>query len=1036
MPRTPRSVCSLVALALAAPLFARGAQDLPPPKQDPPAPAPAGGDPAPEPLRKDLGEPKVERGKAGPDLVIPVNTRQPSGRTAQKRRPDLPDAPARASSAAPAPRTARPAASDGTAASRASISEASSERLVESLATRKRIDDEEGQRVRAELAARGAEAGAALRAGLATKRSEAAVVLAELLFPIAGAEDLALLHRRALEGLTATGAKRFAAGFAAAEPERSDWILAWFDAANPNLRAEAERQAIARELALEPFRERLAHAHPEVRRRALRVLEQRRDPALASAALRLLDDESPPTAQACAALLVAHGGAAEWELLAARVRAFSYDRAWGRAIAALLEEEAASAVALLALEDLGGCAAAFSHENVFIAAAGAAAVGAIGLRCDDERATLWLRERVPHLLVRAIAGEVGYSELPLLRPALLRLLRRMSGVDLGEDGAAWKTWWGRVGGSFTPRREFFVLDPAALGELELHTTYAAGEVARELAFAQLSDGVLASTVSAPQRRWLDAAEMRALHDEIALAGIARAEWPAGRFGESGEERRSIELRRGASTKRIDGSPRSGDARWDRLCAAVAALEERTAWQPYLDAQRFARFADLHAAEAAWWSAAHAPNERRARLRGLIAHAFDDLDPALAWDAYDELERALPSGEVLEAEAAAALLAFVGVEAPLDPLRRAVVELVAKRGAPGVIEDVKTIFALRPARQEERLALGSVLASAGPDAVRAALLDPRPPVLAGAAEAAPVLSAEPPLSRLFELTRHGTAQVRLASIRALGRLGAEASSGPLIQIFERAEISERLEAAEALARLATPSSLAALSRALASDDALVRRAIFQGFAESDAVAATLALASFAVGSGGASADGLRARAACLDKPLDQIRSVCGSLAEATETRRAAALLWAEALDAAALPLLLQVLEETPDDTGVIQALSWLSCRSFTPTTALAEARRFAEAHVGESAQLWFARACEENALPLPERGETLRSSPSRRTLEALCDVLQSGAPELRMHAARYLREALGEDLGYVTLVTDPPTCERIARSCRRLLRERS
>ncbi|MBL8896275.1 MAG: HEAT repeat domain-containing protein, partial [Planctomycetes bacterium] len=393
-------------------------------------------------------------------------------------------------------------------------------------------------------------------------------------------------------------------------------------------------------------------------------------------------------------------------------------------------------------------------------------------------------------------------------------------------------------------------------------------------------------------------------------------------------------------------------------------------------------------------------------------------------------------ELLEPEAATALLAFVGVEAALDPQRRAVVELVAKRSAPGVLEDVKTLFALRPARQEERFALGSILAAAGPDSIRKALVDPRPPVLAGAAEAAQALSSEPPLPRLLELARHPTAQVRLASIRSLGRLGAAAAAPALIEIFERGGLEERLEAAESLARLATPPALAALSRALASEDALVRRAVFQGLASSDAVAAALALASYAVSAGGASSEGLRARAAFLDKPIEQIRSVCGSLAETMEQRRAAALLWAEALDAAAVPLLLQLLEETPDDTGLIQGFAWLTCRAYVPATALSEARRFAEEHAGESAQTWFARACEESARPLPESGAALRSSPSPQTLEVLCDVLQRGAPELRMHAARYLREALREDFGYVTLVTDVATCERIARSYRRLLRERS
>ncbi|MBL8899467.1 MAG: HEAT repeat domain-containing protein, partial [Planctomycetes bacterium] len=695
MPRSIRPLLSFPALALAAAVgWTRAPQDFPPQRQDPPAPTRE--DEEPQKLRSDLGAPKVERGKAGPELVIPRNSRQPSARTARKRLPDLPDAPAPAPTSAPEPARVSDTARAATLAplgappeERASIAEASSTRLVESLTTRKRLDDDEGLRIRAELAARASEARGALRAGLAAKRSDAALLVADLLFAIADAEDLHLLRRRAAEGLTASGAKRFAAGFLAAEPERTDWIFAWFDAANPNLRAEAERQAIARELPLEPFRARLAHAHPDVRRRALRVLEQRRDPELASAALRLLDDEQPSIAQACVALLVAQGDAAVWAELQRRVRGFAYDRTWARAVAAVLEKEAASAVALLALEDLAGCAAAFSHQDAFVSSAGVGAVAAIGLRCDDERATLWLRERVPHLLVRAVGGELAHPELPMLRPALLRMLRRMSGLDLGEDGTAWKTWWGRVGENFTPRREFFLLDPNALGDFELHTTYVSGEDARELVFAQIRDGVLASAVSAPQLRWLDADEMRALYEELARSGIARAEWPAGRFGESGEARRVIELRRGGSSKRIEGPPISGDARWDGLCAALVALEERTAWQPYLDADRFARFGDLVAAEASWWRAAHEPHERRARLRLLIAHAFDDLEPALAWDAYDALERALPGGELLEPEAATALLAFVGVEAALDPQRRAVVELVAKRSAPGVLEDVKT-----------------------------------------------------------------------------------------------------------------------------------------------------------------------------------------------------------------------------------------------------------------------------------------------------------------------------------------------------------
>lgn len=1027
----------LAVLAAGAPQMLRAQEPLPPP-EDPVIDPPASEEPLPPAPRRDFGEPKVERGKAGPELVVPRPSRQPSGATLRRRRPDLPDpAPRKEAPRKPAPEVRGKSEVGGLVrAERDSIAEASSQRLVESLATRKRVDDEEGRRIRAELAARGAEARVALRAGLSAQRPENALAIAELLFPLAEGEDWAQLHRRAMEGLTPRSAKRFAEAFAAAEPDRRDWILAWFEAGNPNLRAEAERRVIELDVPTQEIRARIAHAHPDVRRRVLRVLEQRGDPSLAEAALRLLDDDYVPNAQAALALLVARGGESEWEVLRARFRTFGHDRAWARAGAALLEREASRVAVELELADLPGGEAAFSHPDLAVATAAAAVVAAIGLRCDDERATLWLRERVPHLLVRAIGGDFGHAEMPLLRPAVLRSLRRLSGLDLGEDGRAWKTWWGRVGGSFTPRREFFALDPNALAELELRYFVEDEDGEREQVFAQVSEAILSANACAPDRRWLAPDEMRELHDALDRSGIAKAAWPAGRLGEKGRTSRGIELRRGTATKRIDVSPEVADARWEALCSALDALEQRTLWQPFLDLDRHSRWADLHAAEAAWWRGARTEEERRARLRPLIAAAIDDLDSGLAWAAYDELERALPRGELLEADAVGALLEFVGIEEPLEEFRRALLELVAKRGAGDALERVKTIFALRPARYEERLVLGGILAAAGPDAVRAALADPRPPVLAGAAEAAYVIGVDPPLPRLVELAQHPTAQVRLASIRSLGRMGAAAATGPLLERFERAPVEERLEAAEALARLASPAALAALSRALASDDVLLRRAIFAGFEQSDAAAAALALATYAVGRASTSVDGVRARAAFLRKPLDQIRAVCRSLGEDPGTRRAAALLWAEALDAGALPALLAELELTPDDAGVIQGLTWLCCRSFDEARALTEARRFAEEHAAENPQTWFARACEESGWRLPEGASSLRSSPSRATLDALCRVLESGAPELRLHAARYLAEALREDFGYVTTATALPDCERIARAYRQLLRDRS
>ena len=98
--------------------------------------------------------------------------------------------------------------------------------------------------------------------------------------------------------------------------------------------------------------------------------------------------------------------------------------------------------------------------------------------------------------------------------------------------------------------------------------------------------------------------------------------------------------------------------------------------------------------------------------------------------------------------------------------------------------------------------------------------------------------------------------------------------------------------------------------------------------------------------------------------------------------------------------------------------------------------FADEHENEDPQLWFYRAAEEAGFQLREGPGMLMSSPAPATLLALCDVLERGTPDMRMHAARYLRLALGEDLGYVTTLTDVATCAEIAGYCRSLLEERS
>jgi HEAT repeat protein len=196
-------------------------------------------------------------------------------------------------------------------------------------------------------------------------------------------------------------------------------------------------------------------------------------------------------------------------------------------------------------------------------------------------------------------------------------------------------------------------------------------------------------------------------------------------------------------------------------------------------------------------------------------------------------------------------------------------------------------------------------------------------------------------------------------------------------------------------------------ALASSDATLQRAAVEGLADLRDPATSALLTSF-LRRGPDSPNYSAARRGLLAlgrEAWPELRQL--AIAEALEARREAGLLLAEQGAAEAVPILIRVLRDAPDDARVAQELAVLTCVDFRDDLEPVRAWTdwWANA-VQDDSLAWFRGAQERAGLQAAPVG-SLAGEGTRRGAESLLETLAvTGQPLLVERAERELERLLG------------------------------
>ncbi|MCB9883802.1 MAG: hypothetical protein H6834_18585 [Planctomycetes bacterium] len=896
----------------------------------------------------------------------------------------------------------------------------------------------------AELRALGVQAIPELRRGLDTRRTIALFALVDLLRTF-DPEGYEFVHARALDGLTESSAQHMHVVLHDWKPERSaERLIAWLGSGSRGLRAVATAElgrAVTPEILASVRRLAEQGESGPSRAAALRFLIERDLPELEVLCARGLRDESALVGREAVEGYVEHATESTWTALLQTYREVGHDVTWGRVCVALVGLEDARHREIFSDEDFAAAISATTSPDLFVQTAGALVATVIGRRSERANVLDYLVRPLPHALVQAVGGMEGHPELPLARPAIYRVLADLTGEDLGERGDAWREWWVKSHLTFQPRRSVIPLVPPPT--LRLRRVSPDGLTLDVTLVPWTGESVTASLGT----YYLDAVSTGEVVDAVRELGLHRGRFTSGFVGDRGEAYRSLELIAGEQTKHVEvalATERRADepsavAALNQLLDELEGRAQGLVWQAFPDPDVYA---DGKAFLEATYPRFHAlvDDAQRTRfLRSVLIAALDDLDAERRLQAFFVFRDTLAEGERLtRAEGDAVLTALADVSI-LGRGDRAFLDLVADHAKGIDIARLKTFFALRPISEEGTLALGGLLAARGKDEVVAALADERVPVLAAALEAVSTLGEDAPLEDvLFHATSRDWA-VRIAAIRSLGRLEALGAAPLLVRRFAAATYAERLEIAEAAARIGGGASQVLIRQELEKEDRLMRRAIFQGLELSSSTEASVALATFAVARGRFSEDGRRARSAFLHKPRDVIRRVARALLTSSDPgfRRGVAILLAEAYDREALEPLVDAINADPTDRELMDAFERVTCQRVDLDRWPYMAADFLAAHRGEQPSRWFAQALDGVGVTVPEELHAeSRVALSPPTIDLLIQALLAPGWSVRLHAVRYLEEHFETSFGDLAPETRLGDFRIVAEDVRELMRSRS
>jgi HEAT repeat protein len=741
---------------------------------------------------------------------------------------------------------------------------------------------------------------------------------------------------------------------------------------------------------------------PDIRIRCARLLEDYPTTPEARAGLReALKDPSVTVCFRAAQSLAGQASKDEQEYVRDQILATEPSLELGYLIFSLLLQQESTGELLVDDELFGIFRQLLGNDDIFLSGIAGSAVAEYVFRSDVEENLDTLERSLPLVLVRAVGGVEFYPQFARFSPFAETSLRRISGQDFGNrNRRAWIEWFTSNRETFQLVRGKLLLTPENEDQLEVSWFHKGGE--SRLLTGSINSGL----AGALPGRVLGTKGLKQLADVLQSTVILDVSVLPGTYGLLTDPvRDGIEVRIGGRRKPVRFRGQSAAAWLLELLENLDTIYEELEWQVLASGSQASSF--LNETIPQW-------DEKPANQRASLLVSFQNERVAnLEKDALEAwCQHLLRTPEVKAHWGVEAAYQFLGCLERLkeDPeLARMVLQVALMDKNPAMTASaVETAFLFEEPFRSDLLVSALRLLGTGPGA--ACLKDERLPVRVAAASALAEGGADAVPALLTALELDDVLVVRVA-LHSLGAIGDSSALQPVLQLATPSSPREvRKEAILALGSFADPIVLGTLLEAAYAEDFGTKLAAISSLrkvpgAEADQLFTEILPHFLATNLESRFDQSLRARGAGIAR-----RTYRGFLEDGKNSiRRRAAILSGRLGEPAAVPVLMDLLPQTPHDTEVLDALAMSTCADFrsTPDPAGVYAVWWRD-HVGQDSSLWLVDGLKGRDFDLAEHFVEGSGAKLQTIVGDLLKVLNNGPVYLRPAVAVYLTALTGID----------------------------
>ena len=740
----------------------------------------------------------------------------------------------------------------------------------------------------------------------------------------------------------------------------------------------------------------------DIRNRAARLLVEYRSIEDARVGLReAVSDESVSVAFTAVEALAGSASTEDQAYVRAQIDALETGPQLAYLVYALLLQQETSGLLLVDADLAEKLRPLVAVRDPFLSGVTAAAVAEYVFRTDVEEGLDTLQRQLPLALVRAVGGSEFYPQFARFSPLAVQSLRRISGQDFtDQDRQAWAEWYATNRDSFALVRGAMSVNRADLPRLQV-TWFSAGNPPRSL-------GGLGAEALDPEAggRFLTADELDALEALLRGTDVLDASVLPGTYGLPEEPiRAGLEIRVSGRRKPMRFRGAAGGDWLPQLMKGLDAQYRAQAWQVIGEGPDTQFF--LAKAVPAWSSA---QGIERAQLlaqwhrdRGLQLDA-EEFD---AWSSY--LLENPDSVENWPIDTAQLFLSRLPeyVSAP-EYARRVLDVALVGRSAADAPAFLESLMLLPDPRRAELLA--RALGSLGADAAAQALSDERLPIQVAATQALANAGSDA-VPVLLPLLEDGDPLVKRVALQSLGKIADPAALPAVERLASPGQPREiRKAAIVALAGFGERASVSLLRQAAADEDVGLRLSALAALrdlpgGEADAAFGEILPRFIGTSLEASFTHALESRGAGL------ARAIYGRyLGDSNASvRRRVAIHAGMLAEPAAVPVLMRMLPQAPNDREILESLAHASCvdyRSMPDPAGVYEI--WWRDHQRDDPSLWLVDGLEGRGFALSQNFVEGSGASREEIVGDLLDLLIDGPAFLRPAAQLYLSGLTGVD----------------------------